>query len=87
MALETNTNAPREKEVIKMNKEERHFYLKSIERMLREVERKMRALYPNFNDVPNAERFVISCSKANEALRQIQNGNTETVHKYWRDGE
>ena len=43
MALETITKAPREKEVIKMNKEERHFYLKSIERMLREVERKMRA--------------------------------------------
>ena len=65
----------------------RDYYLNSIERMLIEVERKMRRLYPNFNEVPNAERFIISCLKANEALRQIQRGNNETVHRYWRDGE
>jgi hypothetical protein len=37
--------------------------------------------------VPNAERFVVSCLKANEALRQMQRGNNETVEQYWRDGE
>lgn len=63
-----------------MTKEE---YLKQIERTLREAESMMRAMYPNFNQVPNAERFIHSCLKANEALRQIQRGNTDTVTKYW----
>ena len=60
-------------------------FMKEIERTLREVETMMRHLYPNFNDVPNAERFIISCLKANEALRQIQRGNEKTVSKYWGD--
>jgi len=63
----------------------REEYLKQIEHTLREAESMMRALYPDFNDVPNAERFIISCLKANEALRQIQDGNLETVFKYWRE--
>ena len=63
----------------------REEYLKQIEHTLREDESMMRALYPDFNDVPNAERFIISCLKANEALRQIQDGNLETVFKYWRE--
>ena len=65
-----------------MNKTE---FMKEIEHTLREAETMMRHLYPNFNDVPNAERFIISCLKANEALRQIQIGNEKTVDKYWRD--
>ena len=65
-----------------MNKIE---FLKEIEHTLRDAETMMRHLYPNFNDIPNAERFIISCLKANEALRQIQNGNELTAHKYWRD--
>ena len=63
----------------------REIFLRDIEHTLREAETMMRHLYPNFNDVPNAERFIISCLKANEALRQIQIGNEETVTKYWRD--
>ena len=59
--------------------------LKQIEHKLRESETIMRKLYPNFNDVPNVERFIISCLKANEALRQIQRGNEKTVSKYWGD--
>ena len=70
--------------VLEMNKEE---YLHKIEITLREAESMMRNLYPNFNDWKNAERFIISCLKANEALRQIQDGNMETVKKYWRTGE
>lgn len=65
----------------------RRAYLLQIEKTLREAHWMMRDLYPNFNDVPNAERFIISCLKANEALRQIQNKNLETVHKYWGDDE
>ena len=65
-----------------MNVEE---WMKEIEHKLREVESMMRALHPNFNSVPNAERFVVSCLKANEALRQMQRGNNETVTKYWGD--
>ena len=68
----------------KMNKEE---YLRKIEHTLRDAEYMMRNLYPNFNDFRNAERFIVSCLKANEALRQIQDGNMETVHKYWRKDE
>ena len=66
--------------VLEMNKEE---YLHKIEITLREAESMMRNLYPNFNDFRNAERFIVSCLKANEALRQIQDGNMETVHSYW----
>lgn len=67
-----------------MNREE---YLRKIEHTLRDAEYMMRDLYPNFNSERNAERFIISCLKANEALRQIQDGNMETVHKYWRKDE
>ena len=45
----------------------------------------MRVMFPNFNSVPNAERFIHCCLKANEALRQMQRDNYETVTKYWRD--
>ena len=62
-------------------------YMKEIEWALRDVESMMRALHPNFNSIPNAERFILSCLKANEALRQMQRGNNETVHKYWRKEE
>lgn len=67
-----------------MNRDE---YLRKIEHTLREAEDMMRHLYPNFNSERNAERFIVSCLKANEALRQIQRGNMKTVHKYWRDEE
>jgi hypothetical protein len=60
---------------------------RKIEHTLRDAENQMRSMYPNFNSIPNAERFIISCLKANEALRQLQNGNTETVHKYWGEEE
>ena len=70
--------------VLEMNKEE---YLRKIEHTLRDAEYMMRELYPNFNSERNAERFITSCLKANEALRQIQMGNMETVRKYWREGE
>ena len=63
----------------------REQFMKKIEHTLREAETMMRHLYPNFNSVPNAERFIHSCLKANEALRQIQRGNEETVSKYWWD--
>ena len=65
----------------------REEYMRDIEYALRDVESMMRALHPNFNSVPNAERFIVSCLKANEALRQMQRGNNETVHKYWRKEE
>ena len=55
--------------------------------MLRDVENFMRSIHPNFNQLKNAERFIISCLKANEALRQMQRGNYETVEKYWRKEE
>jgi hypothetical protein len=65
----------------------RYAHLLEIEHKLRDCENMMRALYPNFNNARNAERFIISCLKANEALRQIQRGNIKTVDKYWRDEE
>ena len=61
--------------------------LRRIEHTLRDAEYMMRDLYPNFNSERNAERFIVSCLKANEALRQIQRGNMETVNKYWRKDE
>jgi|TARA_R110000823_G_C15624943_1_gene468007 hypothetical protein len=61
--------------------------LKRIEHTLRNAEYMMRELYPDFNSERNAERFIVSCLKANEALKQIQCGNMETVHKYWRKDE
>ena len=67
-----------------MNREEAY---KTIEHNLRAAESIMKVCFPRFNSVPNAERFVICCLKANEALRQIQRGNTETVDKYWSDKE
>ena len=67
-----------------MNREE---YLRKIEHTLRDAEYMMRDLYPDFNSERNAERFIVSCLKANEALRQIQRGNMETVSKYWRKDE
>ena len=70
--------------VLEMNKEE---YLHKIEITLRDAEYMMRELYPNFNSERNAERFIVSCLKANEALRQIQMGNMETVHSYWGKDE
>jgi hypothetical protein len=72
------------KGVERMNK---HANLLEIEHKLRDCENMMRALYPDFNNARNAERFIISCLKANEALRQIQRGNIKTVDKYWRDEE
>ena len=69
---------------ILMNRKEE---LKRIEHTLRNAEYMMRDLYPNFNSHRNAERFIHSCLKANEALRQIQRGNMETVHRYWREHE
>ena len=68
-------------------KEYREEELKRIEHTLRNAEYMMRDLYPNFNSHRNAERFIHSCLKANEALRQIQRGNMKTVTRYWRDEE
>ena len=67
-----------------MNRDE---YLRKIEHTLRDAQNMMEVLYPNFNTERNAERFIVSCLKANEALRQIQRGNMETVHRYWREEE
>ena len=55
----------------------------AIEIKLRQAQLMMESLFPDFNSVPNAERFIISCLKANESLRQMQRGNQETVDKYW----
>ena len=71
----------------KMNNVDLENHYRTVEHMLRDVETYMRNIHPNFNSIPNAERFVISCVKANEALRQMQRGNYETVHKYWRCNE
>jgi hypothetical protein len=60
---------------------------REVERMLRNAENYMRNIHPHFNSIPNAERFIVSCCKANEALRQMQRGNYDTVEKYWRQGE
>jgi len=57
-----------------MNREEE---LKYREEELKRIEHTLR----------NAERFIVSCLKANEALRQIQRGNMKTVTRYWRDEE
>jgi len=54
-----------------------------IEVTLRQAQLMMESLHRDFNSVPNAERFILSCLKANEALRQMQRGNNETVEKYW----
>jgi len=64
---------------------DREDYLRKIEHTLREAQYMMEVLYPNFNSERNAERFIISCLKANEALRQMQRDNMETVTRYWRD--
>jgi hypothetical protein len=63
----------------------KEFY--KIETTLRDAHYMMLEIYPDFNEVPNAERFIISCLKANEALRQMQRGNNKTVDRYWRSGE
>ena len=57
----------------------------AIEIKLRQAQIMMESLFPDFNSVPNAERFIVSCLKANESLRQMQRGNQETVDKYWGD--
>jgi hypothetical protein len=67
----------------KSEKEKMHL----IEITLRQAQLRMESLHQDFNSVPNAERFVVSCLKANEALRQMQRGNNETVEQYWRDEE
>jgi len=70
-----------------MTEEQQKKAYRKVEHRLREAESMIRELHPNFNGIPNAERFIISCLKANEALRQLQRGNTETVYKYWREKE
>lgn len=60
-------------------------YLKEIEYTMRQADEMVRALWPNFNSHRNAERIIVSLCRANEALRQIQRGNMETVTKYWGD--
>lgn len=67
-----------------MNLEEAY---REIEWMLRDAENMMRSIHPGFNSIKNAERFILCCLKANEALRQMQRGNYETVEKYWRNQE
>jgi|TARA_R110002012_G_scaffold191674_1_gene359422 hypothetical protein len=67
-----------------MNLEEAY---REVEWMLRDAENLMRTIHSNFNSIKNAERFIISCLKANEALRQMQRGNYDTVEKYWREEE
>lgn len=59
--------------------------LKKLEHMMRDCDTYTRSLWPNFNSHRNAERIITSLLKANEALRQIQRGNMNTVEKYWRD--
>jgi len=46
--------------------------LKKIEYALRHTRDLMRALYPNFNSVPNAERFMQGTFNANKALARLQ---------------
>lgn len=70
---------------VDMNTYQQTTALRAVEHRLRESEQMLRELFPNFNSIPNVERFIISTLKANEALRQIQRGNFETVEKYWGD--
>ena len=70
---------------VDMNTYQQNTALRAVEHRLRESEQMLRELFPNFNSIPNVERFIISTLKANEALRQIQRGNFETVEKYWGD--
>jgi len=54
---------------------DRDKFLREIEYTLREAQNMMRALYPNFNDVPNAELFMKYTWEANKALAKIQDGD------------
>lgn len=52
-------------------------FLRKIEHTLREAERMMRFLYPDFNEQAMdgnqyPEKFIIYCLKANEELKQLQ---------------
>ena len=62
-----------------MNKDD----LRQLEHMMRECDYYVRNLWPDFNSHRNAERIIVCLVKANEALRQIQRGNMETVDYYW----
>lgn len=57
--------------------------LRQLEHMMRACDDYVRMLWPDFNSHRNAERIIVCLLKANEALRQIQRGNMETVQKYW----
>ena len=57
---------------VDMNTYQQTTALRAVEHRLRESEQMLRELFPNFNSIPNVERFIISTLKANEALRQIQ---------------
>jgi hypothetical protein len=70
-----------------MTKEQQDKAYRAVEHRLREAEQIMRELHPDFNSIRNVERFIISCLKANEALRQLQRGNSDTVYTYWGEDE
>ena len=55
---------------------------RDLEYMMRDCDTYVRSLWPDFNSHPNAERIICCLLKANEALRQIQRGNMETIYKY-----
>ena len=56
-------------------KKKRKEFLKELEHKLRECRDMMRHLYPNFNGVPNAERFMQGTFKANKALARLQDND------------
>jgi len=59
--------------------------LRVIEHTIQGIDTMVRQLWPDFNSHRNAERIINSLNRANEALRQIQRGNMETVSRYWGD--
>tara|TARA_R110000824_G_scaffold269760_1_gene458222 strand:+ start:599 stop:805 length:207 start_codon:yes stop_codon:yes gene_type:complete len=67
-----------------MNRKE---FLKDLEHKLRECRNMMRHLYPNFNSVPNAERFMQGTFKANKALARLQDSDEGHFSGEWEYDE
>jgi len=59
--------------------------LRMIEHRIQTIDSLVRNMWPDFNSFRNAERIIQCLNRANEALRQIQRGNMNTVHRYWGD--
>ena len=58
-----------------MKKDDIEEKLRKIEYVLRDAQNLMAQLYPNFNSVPNADRFMQLTWSANKALARLQDGD------------